>query len=584
MSETCFKKVDYSLSGLINDIEMGEIGLPDIQRPFVWPNAKVRDLFDSMYKGFPVGYLLFWANDVDNSHRPIGDHPKQKVPTQLIVDGQQRLTSLYAVMKGIPVIRSNYSRERIYIAFRPTDRTFKVTDAAVRKDPEFIPDISEIWSHNTDIFEMNENYLNRLRASREVLPEEQKTIQKSISDLYSLQNYPFTSLVLSSNLDEEQVAEIFVRINSKGTQLNQANFILTLMSVFWDEGRFELEKFSRKAREPSTEGPSPYNHFIDPDPDQLLRVSVGLGFRRARLKNVYSILRGKDMDTGEFTEERRNQQFTILKDAQKYMLNLQNWHDFFKVLTHAGFRRSEMISSKVGLFQVYTFFLIGKRDFVVDDYTLRKLLARWFFMTALTRRYTGSPESVMEQDLTRLRDVDSAKEFVSHFDRIIADTLSEDFWNITLPNELDTSSANSPALFAYYAALNLLDARVLFSNMKVSELLDPAIHANKSAIERHHLFPKAHLKKCGITEIRETNQIANYALVEWSDNIDISNKSPKDYFPNYAQRFSPDELNQMYYWHALPEGWENMEYHDFLSARRKRIAQVIRKGFEKLLD
>ena len=583
MTETLFKEVGYSLSGLITEIEMGDIGLPDIQRPFVWTNAKVRDLFDSMYKGFPVGYLLFWASGVDNGNRQIGTDAKQKIPSLLIVDGQQRLTALYAVMKGANTVRSNYKRERIYIGFRPTDQTFKVADASVRKNPEFIPDISEIWSSKTDVFELNENYLKRLRASREVSKEEQRDIQKTISKLHGLQNYPFTSLVLSSGLDEEQVAEVFVRINSKGTKLNQANFILTQMSVFWDEGRAELEEFCRIARDPPKEGPSPFNYFIDPDPDQLLRVSVGLSFRRARLKNVYSVLRGKDMDTGEISAERRDRQFTTLKEAQRYMLNLQNWHDFFKVPMRAGYRRSDMISSKVGLLQVYTLFLIGKKDYNVDDYKLRNLMARWFFMTALTRRYTGSPESVMEQDLTRLRDVETEAEFISHFDRIVSDTLSEDYWKIALPNELATSSASSPALFAYYAALNLLDAKVLFSKMRVSELLDPATQAKRSAIERHHLFPKAYLKKIGITQTRDTNQIANYALVEWPDNVAISDSAPAEYYyPLCAERFSPEEIEQMCYWHALPSGWENMEYNEFLDARRKLIARVIREGFEKL--
>lgn len=94
------QKVDYTLSKLIEDIHVGEIGLPDIQRPFVWPRSKVRDLFDSMYRGFPIGYLLFWENGITDKHRVIGADGKQKPPRLLIVDGQQRLTSLYAVIKG----------------------------------------------------------------------------------------------------------------------------------------------------------------------------------------------------------------------------------------------------------------------------------------------------------------------------------------------------------------------------------------------------------------------------------------------------------------------------------------------------
>ena len=225
---------------------------------------------------------------------------------------------------------------------------------------------------------------------------------------------------------------------------------------------------------------------------------------------------------------------------------------------------------------------IGKYDFNMDLYGLRNLVARWFFMTTLTARYSASPETTMESDLARLRSITDAVSFVKNFDQVISDTLTEDFWAITLPNEIATSSPRSPSLFAYYAALNLLGARVLFSKMKVSELLDPAIKGKKSGTERHHLFPKNYLKKMNITEIRDTNQIANYALVEWSDNIEISDSSPQEYLPQYIARFNPDELKGMYYWHALPDGWENMSYEDFLKARRKAIAQIIREAYRRL--
>ena len=250
----------------------------------------------------------------------------------------------------------------------------------------------------------------------------------------------------------------------------------------------------------------------------------------------------------------------------------------------AGFRSGKMISSQNALLYAYALFLIGKRDYGIDSYTLRNTMARWFFMASLTGRYTGSPETRMEQDLAILRGIESSQEFVRVVERIIADTFTEDYWNINLPNALATSSARSPSLFAYYAALNLLGARVLFSKMKVSELLDPALKGPKAAIERHHLFPRGYLRTLGLTSTRDTNQIANFALVEWSDNINISDKSPAEYFPQYAARFTQQELDEMMYWHALPKGWEKMEYPEFLEARRKGIAMVIRDGFLKLSE
>jgi hypothetical protein len=582
MGVTLFKEVSYSLSKLIDSIEMGEIGLPEIQRPFIWPNAKVRDLFDSMYRGFPVGFLLFWANGTGGGHKQIGANPKQKIPHLLIVDGQQRLTSLYAVMKGIAVVRENFQSEQIYIAFSPLTEKFEVTDATTRKNPEYIPDISLIWSEKTDIFELADDYLSRLRQSRDVNGEEQKAIRKAINNLDNIQNYPFTALEVSSSANEEQVADIFVRVNSKGTPLNQADFILTLMSVFWDEGRAELEQFCRQARTPVTTKPSSFNYFIQPNPDQLLRVSVGLGFHRARLNYVYSILRGKDLETEEYSDERRIQQFDVLKDAQAKVLDLQSWHDYLLAIRRAGYTSQQTISSQIGLLYVYVFFLFGKHKYKLDPFTLRNVIARWFFMVSLTARYSGSFESVMEQDLARLRDIHTAADFIATLDHLIQDKFTEDYWNITLPNDLATSASRGPSMFAYYAALNLLDAKVLFSKMQVKELLDPTVKAKKSATERHHLFPKGYLAKLGITEIRDTNQIANFALVEWDDNIEISDNPPSEYFSNYARRFSNDELETMMYWHALPAGWETMSFVNFLEERRKRIAQVIRDGYTQL--
>ena len=158
MTETLFKEVRYDLGSLIKFIELGEIGLPDIQRPFVWKNTKIRNLFDSMFKGFPIGYLLFWQNAVSPDAKAIGVESKQKIPRLLIVDGQQRLTSLYAVIKGIKVLRDNFKAEPIEIAFSPLQEKFEVADAAIKKDPAYIPNISVIW--NSDLFEFVAAYLN----------------------------------------------------------------------------------------------------------------------------------------------------------------------------------------------------------------------------------------------------------------------------------------------------------------------------------------------------------------------------------------------------------------------------------------
>jgi len=562
---------------------MGEIGLPDIQRPFVWPMTQVRDLFDSMYRGFPIGYLLFWENGCSDTHRTIGAAPKQKVARLLIVDGQQKLTSLYAVMKAVPVITKDFKSQRIKIAFHPLSEKFEVSNAAIEKDVEWIPDISILWQPDTKPHAFKRKFLEKL-GKRRPLTVEEDIIHERIDRLIKLEEYPLTALEISSSVDEDKVSEIFVRINSKGTPLNQANFILTLMSVFWDEGRKELEEFCRRSKAPSPDGsPSPFNHYLRPNPDQLLRVSVALGFRRARLEHVYSLLRGKDLETRQFSDEQRVKQFALLQEAQAYTLDLQNWHEFFKVLKRAGYPSDQLISSQMAVLYTYALWLIGKRDFKVDLYRLREVMARWFFMATLTGRYTSSPEARFEQDMALLRGANTADDFVRILDEQIGAVLTKDYWEVTLPNELETAAARNTAQFAYYAALCLLEARVLYSKMKVSELLDPTTKAKKTALERHHLFPRKYLQRIGVREKRLINQVANYALVEWSDNIKISDRAPRDYVPELEERFASDELQQMYDWHGLPSNWYELDYKDFLKERRRRIALIIKSGFERLV-
>ena len=579
---TLFKEVSYNLTTLIQQIDMGIIGLPDIQRPFVWPDTKVRDLFDSMYKGYPVGYFLFWANANVEHTKGIGTSTKQKHPNLLIVDGQQRLTSLYAVIKGQEIIRENYTKATIVIAFNPLETKFEIPDASIRKNPRYFQNISLIWQPNINIIKVINEFLQNLKKSVELTDEEEENIQNAFMQLKNLESYPFSALELSTNITEEQVADVFVRINSQGKTLNQADFILTLMSVFWEDGRKDLEEFCRLCRIPSKDTASPFNYLIDPDPDQMLRVSVGLAFRRARLQYVYSILRGKDLETGNFSTERRDNQFEFLKNAQAKSLNIQNWHEFIKAVKQAGFARQDYISSKNNLLYAYIFFLIGREDFKMDLYQLKNLIGKWFFMSSITGRYTGSPETIMEMDLARLRGLSTADDFAKVLNDIIQSQLTNDFWDITLPMDLSTSSSTSPSLYAYYAALYILGANGLFSKLKVSDLLQEGLRSKKSALERHHLFPKAWLNKIGIIEQRETNQIANFALVEWSDNIAISDTAPKEYLPAYLTRLNEEDKLQMYYWHGLFDNWEELTFDEFLIERRKRIAGVIKDAYSRI--
>lgn len=586
MSDTVFRSTQFSLRHLVDNIQRGDVALPELQRPFVWSNSKVRDLFDSMYRGFPVGYLLFWETGAEIGARQIGVAGKEaRVARWLIVDGQQRMTSLYSVMTGENVVREDYSESRVKLAFRPRDGHFLVSDATTERNPEFLKDVTQLWK---DFRGTVSKFFSVYEAARGPLePSLRNQWEDALDRVRDLQNFPFSVVELDSAVDEEQVAEIFVRINSEGVKLNQADFILTLMSVFWDEGRKHLEEFSRASKIPSVSSASAFNWYISPSPDQLLRVTIALAFDRAVLRHAYSILRGKDLETGQTSFERRDKQFAALQKAQAEVLNLTHWHEYLRALERSGYRGSKMISSQNVVLFSYAIWLRGRVHHRVEIDRLREVIARWFFMAHLTARYSGSFETQAERDFARIDELAAEIGFVNALNRIIDDTLTGDFWTITLPNELATAASRSPALFAYFAALNVLDADALLSSGKVRERLDPAVTSRKG-IERHHLFPKAYLRDVlGLKDSRQVNQIANMALVEWNDNIAISDTAPSDYWEAQVAAktyLGGERLNRQLEVHALPEGWTCMEFGDFLVQRRKLMAKVVRTAFEQLSE
>ncbi len=584
-----FKTTDYTIGKLMDDIEIGDIALPDIQRPFVWYKkiSKVRDLFDSIYRGYPIGYLLFWENANRSDYKNIGfEEKKRRIPRFLIIDGQQRLTALFAVIKNQEVLTPDYENKKIRIAFHPIDAMFKVGDAATDRDPEYIPDISALWSGEGD-FAIISNFISQLKEKRGITKDEEKTISSNIQSLININKYPLTALEIDPDLEEEIVSEIFVRINSQGVNLTQADFILTLLSVYWEERRKEIEQFcidSRKIPEKETRFSS-FNYLIKPDPDDMLRVLVGLTFHRARMKDVYSIIRGRDMETGEFSEELRAKQFDKLRLNLPTILDNTNWQGFLKILIGSGYKDEELISSKSAVLYSYILFLIGKQNFKTENHELQRIIGRWFAMSSLTGRYSSSPETAFEKDLNRIKEFTSDK-FVSGLEKIIDENLTNDFWGITLVGQMETSSARSPEANAFYAALNKLGSPVLFSHRLVSDLYDPSLKIKKKRLEKHHIFPRDYLiSKYGFDKNKDKakiNQIANLTFLEFEDNIEISDDTPSEYFARVKKRFSENELNEMLAEHAIPKNFYQLEYDQFLKERRKLMTEITRKAFNKI--
>ena len=261
---------------------------------------------------------------------------------------------------------------------------------------------------------------------------------------------------------------------------------------------------------------------------------------------------------------------------------MQYWHDFLKAIRGAGFKHGKLISSYYAVLFAYVLYLIGRTELGMEETRLRRLIGQFYFITSLTRRYTTSPESSIDSDLAILRGVADPDAFEQALLSVCQGLATNDFWHINLPTELATSSPQSPAGYAFFASLCVLDAPVLYSGQTVSEWMLEAAKSPHQAIERHHLFPKAFLATKGITDTRETNQIANYALVEWSDNVKMGKRSPADYVPEMETLFSADKLLSFSTAHALPDGWQNMDYFAFLKQRRELMADYIRQAYLKL--
>jgi hypothetical protein len=590
-----FKHTPWTVQELVGGVSSGTVRLPDIQRPFVWPNAKVRDLIDSMYRGYPVGELMFWANRDAMHTKTVGGDPKTQDATMQVVDGQQRLTSLYAVLKGLEVWREDYSRERISIAFNPLTERFEIPTPIVKRSSDWIADIVHVFANP---IQARSDYLTRLKIdpTKDVDAAMEIKVELAINKLHQLQTYGFQVVQITDDVGRETVAEIFVRINSEGVTLSSADFILTWMSVFWEEGRTQLDAFARNSRFTPARASeidnqkvtwTPHNPYLYLQPGQVLRVAIAVGLRRAKLGDAYNALRGRNPRTRMIEPASREIELAKLKIGQEQTLKSLHWDEFLKALERAGFRSRDMITSKNTVLYSYALWLIGRIDYGVPLDELREVMARWFFMSQMTGRYTSSPETRAQEDLNRLESVPTTTSaFIDVLNGQISTAVPSDWWTITLPDLLDTSSAGAPAYVAYIASLNILDADVLLSTSKVKDWISPTRRTVKG-IEKHHLFPQDYLKT--VLKLRTTkkiNQVANFALVEWSDNIAISNKEPSVYWPQEVadKKFDLMRRTRQEEWHALPEGWTDMAYDNFLIQRRKLMASVTHEGYKRLTD
>lgn len=586
-----FSNTTLTVNQLIEKIDTGELGLPELQRPFIWKDSKVRDLFDSMMRGYPIGYLMLWECPSLDKKKSIGvDAHSYDSPKEVIIDGQQRLTSLYAVMKGKKVINSKFDEKSIVISYCPLQNKFGVGYQATKNDPEWIYNISDLFT-STNTFKFIGDFIKKLGDYRstkgsELTDEEQGLIADRINSVVNLKSHTLPVFDIKSTAEEEDVSEIFVRVNSGGVSLKQNDFILTLLSLYWDDGRREIEQFSKDSTAPAKGKTTSYNQLTTVSAQDVIRVVMAYAFDRARLKYGYKLLRGADFDKkGAVDDNLRVQRFNTLKEKLPDVLDVHSWHEFIKAIMNAGYLSGDLILSGNAIFYTYALYLIAKHRFNASYNENMHLTSLWFFYASLISLYTGSFESTVENHLNTIKSLKTLDEYKEFILSRVNERLTNDYFDITLVGSegLAVSGRGNNAWNAYVASLNIMNAKILFSksNLLVSKLFEPGTDGNRKSLEKHHLFPKACLKSQGYSDAK-INQMANYAFIDWKDNMDILDDAPSVYYPIVCAGLSDEQIRVMEEENALPHGWENMAYEDFLIERRKLMAAKIKAAFEIL--
>ncbi len=524
------------IDDILSWIKTKDIAVPEIQRPFVWDRSKVRDLMDSIYKGYPIGFIITWKNpDVRLKDGKISEGKR------VLIDGQQRITSLQAALMDEYVVDKDYERVKIKIAFHPlmeeTKSKFEVQTPIILKDKAWIPDISIFFQQDFSLFQLNREYMT---SNPDVDPTQ---VERSLSRMAGLAKQQIGMIELKSDLDIETVTEIFIRINSKGVVLSQADFAMSKIASMEKYGgptlRKSIDYFCHLSKEPQyfdqirdhdkefakTDAFAKMGwlrhdseDLYDPDYTDVLRVTFGVEFGRGKLADLVSLLSGRDFEKRTFEEHIVKDSFARMNESVMRFINESDFKHFTKTLLSAGFIDRSLIRSQNAVNFAYMLYLHLRKQ-GRDKSSIDSLVRRWYVMSILTERATGSFESTFDFDIKQLnnRDVEG------YLAEIEEGQLSDSFWNAVLPGKLDTSVASSPFFGVFLASQVKAKDHGLFSKHDTIENLI------KTRGDVHHIFPKDLLKKAGLGR-SQYNRLPNLCFIDQPSNIKISNKPPEGYF------------------------------------------------------
>jgi len=595
----------YNIYTLLGWVKSGEIAIPEIQRPFVWKPVKVRDLLDSLYRGYPIGYLITWHTP--NLRLKDGTLSKGK---RILIDGQQRITALMTALLGREVLNKDYKSVRIRIAFNPQEERFEVANPAIDQNSAWIKDISQL-------FTSPESYKPRL-SPYQMLKDycaknpnvSEEAIAAALQKLRDIEHHQVGVIELADDLDIETVTEIFIRVNSKGVELSQADFAMSKIASGESYGgpllRKAIDYFCRLVQDRGFAGrlekqdkefvqsefwpairwlENKQDHLYDPTYTDVLRVVSISEFARGKMGDLVALLSGRNFETKTYEEDIARESFEKLRRGIRAFVNKTHFERFTMILQSAGFVRRKLITSENAVNFAYVVYLRGRNTSGLSADELEKLVRRWYAMSILTGRYSGSIETIFDKDIKGIAEK-GIREYVAS---VITSELPETFWTAKLPLQMETTSTDSPYFIVFLAAQAFLGDKGFLS--KAITVRDLLLHSR----DKHHIFPRKYLQRLGLSR-SQYNQIANLAITQSEINIAIGDTPPEKYFSELLKQVNGgpiryggitdmETLRENFKQNALPDyllRGDVPDYETFLKDRRQLMAQRIKKWFESL--
>ena len=591
-----YKITQYSVSSILGYVENSQIAIPEIQRPFVWKGEEVRALIDSLYEGYPIGYLIVWQNSQVRV-RNFGKGGTKKI----LIDGQQRVTALMAALLGKEVLDEQYQSHRIRIAFNPLagkgEERFAVCDTKHEEDSRWISDISIFFRRDFSFRQFEKEY-------KEANPDEDFTpLEESVDTLKEIVKHQVGVIELSFLLDIDVVSEIFIRINLQGKPLNQEDFVMSKISVNEQYGgdyiRNCIDYFCHLLREPSfyqvlqqneTEFfNSEYGKVMTwcqneeqslyiPSYADVLKVVLISYFGKTRIGDLVHLLSGRDGEKKIFSKKEISKKvseeaFEKLGAGVKAFVCEENFQGFQKALKKAGYSCSRLLYSQSVLNYCYAMYLLMYRQ-GIGEKERESLLSKWITMAMITGHYQSGGESTVQKDYANAQE----EGFASYLAQIEELKLTDEFYNNILPEKFTSTTARTAPFLAYVATQCARGVHSLYSDVTIEELY-------KNKTESYQILPKAYLAKCGYKTREIYGQVANLTYISKETKDIIRKKSPVDYKEDLEKAIGIEKICTSLKENGLAETIFTANETDviqILADRRRQMASEIRDFYKTL--